>query len=269
MREARARRLAEAIDPAPEPPPAGDQSASTSQATPTMPTDALEATMGERLVTHAAADGATVDQFRKLAATLHYSQIEKGTRIVMVCSAAATEGKTSTALNLALTLATSYEKRVLFVDADLRRPNVHLLINVPLSPGLSDVLSGSTNTLPVVAIPPRLSVLTAGAWRRDPIHALSSERTRTLLTEAAGSYDWVIIDTSPAGMLPDANLLASIVDGAVLVVQSGAAPYTLVQRAAEAMGPDRILGVVLNRVHASDFTAVYHDQSYYQSDASR
>ena len=76
---------------------------------------------------------------------------------------------------------------------------------------------------------------------------LTSERMRRLIDEAREAFDWVIIDTPPVGLLTDANLLASMVDGAVLVVKAGSTPYDLVKRAVDAIGRERLLGVVLNR----------------------
>src|SRR4029077_15497258 len=80
---------------------------------------------GEKLVVHADAEASLVEQFRRLAATLHHAQTQSDTRTVMIASAGEAEGKTLTATNLALTLSESYQRRVLLVDADLRRPSVH------------------------------------------------------------------------------------------------------------------------------------------------
>ncbi len=92
---------------------------------------------------------------------------------------------------------------------------------------------------------------------------------RRLLAEAAASFDWVIIDTPPVGILTDANLLGSIVDAAVLVVRAGKTPATEVQRAVQAIGREKILGVVLNRAerrHSSEADSYYY-ASYYSSRA--
>lgn len=228
------------------------------------PVDFTQQEWLEKLVTHPQVNPATIDQYRKLAATLHHAQLERATRVVMVSSAIAAEGKTLTATNLALTLCESYDRRVLLIDADLRRPTLHALVRQPLAPGLTDVVAGTAGkALPIVSVTPRFSVLTAGSPRHDPIGTLSSDKMQRLLVETSTAFDWVIIDSSPVGMLPDAHLLSTIVDSVVLVVRAGAAPYPVVQRAAEALGPDRIIGVVLNRVAAQEFTSHYPDQSYY------
>ena len=102
--------------------------------------------------------------------------------------------------------------------------------------------------LPVIRATSNLSLLLAGRPDSDPMSGLTSGRMRRLITEAAAHFDWVIIDTPPLVLLPDANLLAAMVDAAILVVGAGKTPYKLITRAIEAVGRSRILGVVLNRV---------------------
>jgi Mrp family chromosome partitioning ATPase len=83
---------------------------------------------------------------------------------------------------------------------------------------------------------------------------------KQLLNDAAEQFDWVIVDTPPVALMPDANLLASLIDGALLVVSAHTTPYPLVQRAAAAIGPDRILGVILNR---TDHSGLAQEYGYY------
>jgi capsular exopolysaccharide synthesis family protein len=177
----------------------------------------------------------------------------------MVASAVAGEGKTLTASNLALTFSESYQKRVLLVDADLRRPSLHTVFRLDTALGLGDGLlsSGETKML-VRQVSPRLAVLPAGRPSSDPMAGLTSERMRRLLDEAKQSFDWVILDTPPVMLLPDAHLLASMVEGAVLVVRAGSTPHDLVKRSADAIGRSRILGVVLNRAEPQG----RHDDHY-------
>jgi capsular exopolysaccharide synthesis family protein len=189
----------------------------------------------------------SVEQYRRLAATLHHAQGSRGLKIVMIASAMSSEGKSLTAANLAMTLSESYRRRVLLVDADLRRPSLHRLFQLANLTGLSDGLrAAGTSTLPVTQLTEGLAVLTAGQPDADPMGSLTSDRMRQVLQEASESYDWVVLDTPPVALMPDANLLAAMVEGAVLVVRAGVTPYQLVQRAIEAIGRDRIVGVVLN-----------------------
>src|SRR5215211_470254 len=94
----------------------------------------------ERLVVHPNAEPVAVEQYRRLAAVLHQTQVERGIKVVMVASAKAAEGKTLTAANLALTLSESYGRRVVLIDADLRRPALSRLFQLPNGSGLSENL---------------------------------------------------------------------------------------------------------------------------------
>jgi capsular exopolysaccharide synthesis family protein len=206
-------------------------------------------------------DSGLVEQYRRLGAALHHHQLQSGARTLMVTSAVAAEGKTLTATNLALTLSHSYKRRVLLVDADLRRPSIHEILRLPNTVGLSDSLRHpDASGLRFHTISPNLAALTAGRADSDPMAGLVSDTMNRLLSEAAKQFDWVVVDTPPVALLPDANLLAAMIDTAVLVISARATPYPLVKRAVDAIGQQRILGVVLNRMAHADMVASY---SYY------
>jgi len=204
-----------------------------------------------------------IEQYRRLGAALHHHQLQSGARTLMVTSAVAAEGKTLTATNLALTLSHSYQRRVLIVDADLRKPSIHEILRLPNMTGLSDSLRHPEKSgLRFHTISPNLSALTAGRADSDPMAGLVSDTMNRLLAEAAQQFDWVIVDTPPVALLPDANLLAAMIDTAVLVVGANATPYPLVRRAMDAIGQQRILGVVLNRMASADMVAAYNYYGY-------
>jgi protein-tyrosine kinase len=172
------------------------------------------------------------------------------------------EGKSLTAANLALTLSGSYERRVLLIDADLRRPTVQRMFDVPTIHGLTDGLKAATDTpMPIMDVAERLCVLPAGRPDPDPLSGLASERVRRLVAQARDAFDWVIFDTPPVTLLPDANLLTSCADGALLVIRSSKAPYALIKRTVDTIGHDRILGVVMNAV---DFAHDRNAGGYYE-----
>ena len=208
----------------------------------------LDARLTEKIVVDHNMSPASREQYRRLAAVLHDAHNTTGLRLIMVASAVAGEGKTLTASNLALTFSESYQKRVLLIDADLRRPSLHSVFRLDTALGLGDGLMSTGETKMLVRqVSSRLAVLPAGRPSSDPMAGLTSERMRRLLDEAKQSFDWVILDTPPVMLLPDAHLLASMVEGAVLVVRAGSTPHEMVKRSAEAIGRSRILGVVLNR----------------------
>ena len=193
------------------------------------------------------------EQYRRLAAVLHDAQANAGLRVVMIASAVPGEGKTLTATNLALTLSESYQAAVLLIDADLRKPALHHVFRTQRGDGPDRRARGRRTTTKLVLrqVSPRLSVLPAGRPTSDPMAAFTSERMRQLLAEARETFDWVIIDTPPLMLLPDAHLLSALVDGAVLVVRANTTPHELVKRAVEIIGRNRIAGVVLNQAEAT------------------
>jgi protein-tyrosine kinase len=205
------------------------------------------------------------EQFRKIAAALYRVREQRPIKVVMVVSAVPGEGKTLTAVNLALTLSESYKSKVLLVDADLRRPSVHLVFDLPNTAGLRERLVAEVEDLSPTAVSTQLAVLTAGTAPVDPMSALVSDRMRAVLSAGAAMSDWVVLDTPPVELLPDAKLLASLADVAILVVHAGSTRCQLSQRAAEAIGRERILGVVLNQVSTSDSERYKYD-GYYGSE---
>ena len=217
-----------------------------------------------KLVVMPSIPDAAVEQYRRLAAALHHTNLQKDTKVVMITSASPGEGKTLTSVNLSLTLSQSYRRKVLLIDADLRRPSVHQLFEVPNVVGLGDGLKSDTEQkLSLIQVSQYLTVLPAGRPDPDPMGGLTSERMRRIIQEAAARFDWVIIDTPPVGFLSDANLLVAMVDVAIFVVRAGKSPYRLIQRALDAVGRNRILGVVLNAVDESADVAGYTYYGYY------
>lgn len=256
--------------PAPEPEPAS--APPVPLAGPAPDAEAAEARwrgpLDEKLILNAGAPPAAVEQYRKAAASLHQLQIDRGIKIVMIASALAEEGKTITASNIALTLSESFRRRVLLIDADLRRPSIHAMFGTPNATGLIDALQAPEHEkLTIFEVTGQLSVLPAGPPKLDPISSLVSERMRMILDEAGAKFDWVVIDTPPVGVLADARLLAEMVHAVVLVVGAGRTPYRAIQHAVDAIDRKRIAGVVLNRV--VEHSAGYQDYDYYVGPSGR
>jgi protein-tyrosine kinase len=218
--------------------------------------------VAEKLVISSSIDAIVREQYNKLAAAIHQSQLERSLKVVMITSAVPHEGKTLTAANLALTLSESYERRVLLIDGDLRHPSVHGVFGAPNVRGLSDSLTGY-GPLPLVQVTLGLSLLTAGSLGGDPMKTLTSDRMRLLIDEARSEFDWVLVDTPPIGLLPDASVVASMADAALFVVLAGSTPHDIIKRAVEAIGEDRILGVVLNGVAEGAVPQGYYGDYYY------
>jgi capsular exopolysaccharide synthesis family protein len=224
---------------------------------------AIARRLGAKIVLSELAPPGSVEQYRRLAATLHHAQAQTGMKIVMVASAMPGEGKTLTATNLALTLSESYRRKVLIIDADLRRPTMHQIFDVPNIAGLNEALTAPDMLLPAFELSPRLTLLPAGRPNPDPIGILTSPKMRELVRSAGDGFDWVLVDTPPVGLLTDANLLAGMVDAVIMVVAAGKVSYRILQKSVEALGRERIIGVVLNRAADAPFGHSYQYEGYY------
>lgn len=203
----------------------------------------------ERCVAAPEADPVLVEQYRRLAVVLHNAQASNGLRVIMIASADQADGKTSTSLNLALVLSESYHRRVLLIDADLRRPSLGGLLELADVPGLGEALKAPVEQkLSVIQMTPNFTLLPGGRPDPDPIRGLTSPRMRQILDEASERFDWVIIDAPPMGPTADAQFLADMVDGIVFVIRAGHTQHPRVEKAIDTLGRERILGVVLNGV---------------------
>jgi len=187
------------------------------------------------------------EHYRSLRTRITQSENGSPLRVILVTSPAEGDGKTLTALNLALTMAQEFQRQVLIVDADLRRPGIHTLLGLSRGPGLADVLAG-TATLPdaLIELPDHhLTVLRAGESSRWPTEMLGSGQMRRLLDTLRSQFDRIILDTAPAH-LADAGVLAPMTDGTVMVVRAGQTPKPAIERALGALAGAKLLGLVLN-----------------------
>jgi capsular exopolysaccharide synthesis family protein len=205
------------------------------------------------------------EAFRSLRTSLVAQFGGEGARTMVVTSAQPLEGKTTTAVNLAMALAVG-GSRVLLIDADMRRPNVHKALRIGNDRGLSQLLAGQARMREVVqrTHDPNLLVITAGRTPANPSELLASDRMRALLVGLeTGPFDWVVIDTPPVLAVTDAAILAPLVAGVTFVIGSEMTRWRLAERAVETVmaSNPRLLCAVLNRV---DFARnKYYYSRYY------
>ena len=184
-------------------------------------------------------------------------------QIMLVTSAVPEEGKTTTAINLALAFAEDRDRHTLLIDADLRRPALTRYILPAPTLGLSEVLSSdaSLDHVLIEIKSARLTVLPAGATSQNPLALLQSDFLVSVFAELRRRFDRIVIDTPPTVPFTDAAVLNAMCDGALLVVRAGKTTGTLIDRARASLVHSTLLGVVLNDV---GFTPV--DRYYYQYD---
>lgn len=199
------------------------------------------------------------EAFRGLRTSVLFESVGPLPRALLVTSVGPGDGKTFVSTNLALSLA-ALGRTVLLIDADLRRPAVQQAFRLSSEAGLSSYLAGTTPWQDLLNrnVVPGLDVLGSPKFVRNASDLLSSTALRTLLSEASLSYDFVLVD-APALFInvPDARILAQVVDGVVLVVRSGATPRELVRRVLAQT--TKVVGVVLNGYDLRQLPASYAD----------
>jgi capsular exopolysaccharide synthesis family protein len=193
------------------------------------------------------------EQYRALRTRIAQSETDRYFRAIVVTSPSQGDGKSVTAMNLALAMAQEFHRRVLLVDADLRNGSLHRQLGIPGRPGLADVLTG-TATLDeaIVSIPAcRLAVIPSGGPADHPTELLGSAEMRRLLDTLRTQFDRIVLDTPPAAPLADVNVLAPLADGVLLVVRAGRTGRPAIDRAVEGIDESHIIGLVLNDVDVS------------------
>nr|WP_079529100.1 CpsD/CapB family tyrosine-protein kinase [Halobacillus hunanensis] len=189
------------------------------------------------------------EQYRTIRANLQFASVDKELQSLLITSAGPSEGKSMTSANMAAVFA-QQGKRVLLVDADLRKPTVHHSFRLNNTKGLSNFLVGRQTlkeTTQITAVD-NLDVLPSGPIPPNPSELLGSKAMHKLMMEARQTYDLVILDTPPVLAVSDSQVLAREVDGVMLVVRSGQTEFQAAERAKELLEQSKanLLGVVLN-----------------------
>ena len=208
------------------------------------------------------------EAFRTLRTSLHYTADRDKTKVLMVTSVNPGDGKTLVATNLAASLAQAGEK-VLLIDADIRKPRCHRAFSLANRVGLTNVLVESMDVDEAVQ-PTNLKslyVLTSGPIPPNPAELLVSSAMEALLDIVRDQYDHVLVDSPPAGALADAAILASKVDGILMVLVAGETRIDQAKEVKEALeqAKGRVLGAILNKVRFS--TRDYRYRYYYEDSA--
>ncbi len=212
---------------------------------------ALEASLDPILVAALEPLSPAAEQYRTLRARISQSEENHPLRVIQVTSPGKADGKSVTALNLALTMAQEFQRRVLILDADLRSPNVHALLGLPPGPGLVDVLTGTAALEEaLVEIPEHhLTVLRAGRTYERPAEMLGSGPKRGLVDSLRTQFDRIVVDSSPT-TVADAGAIAPLSDGLLLVVRASATTTPAISRAIATLASSKLLGLVFNESNA-------------------
>jgi non-specific protein-tyrosine kinase len=207
-----------------------------------------------RLATILYPHSGVAEGYRTLRSNVEFASVDAPIRSLLVTSAVPDEGKTVTAANLAVVFAQA-GRRVILVDADLRKPSVHEILQLPNTRGLTTMLRNESVALDSVVHgteQANLRILTTGPLPPNPAELLGSNRMQAVLATLQADASLVIFDSSPLQAVTDAAVVSSFTDGAILVVDARRSRGRVVRQAREALGRAgaHVLGVVLNRVDA-------------------
>ncbi len=179
---------------------------------------------------------AIVEGYKSARTSLVFSLVAENNQCAAVTSWSKGEGKSTATVNLAISFA-KMGKKVLLIDTDLRRPNVHNLLKLKNTVGLSEVIGQFADFEDVVnrSVVPCLDVLTAGTVPPNPSELIGSNAFRNFMTLAKNQYDYVILDTPPVGVVTDTLLLKDYVAGFVLIVREKVTTHGDIERAVQAL----------------------------------
>jgi protein-tyrosine kinase len=203
------------------------------------------------------------EEFRSLRTRLNHLQNQQDLHSIVVTSASPAEGKSFSAVNLALAQA-QLESPVLLADLDLRRPVIHNLFQCERSPGFADFLLAERPLEECIRKieGTNLYFMPAGSQVKNPLELLNMRHVKQTLDGFRKIFNWIILDTPPLLFSADANLLSTLTDGTIIVVRIGSTTYDNVIRAMQTLCENNVLGIVANGARAGE---LYSKYTYYYS----
>ena len=222
----------------------------------------------DSLVMVSSPDSGDAETFKLLRGQILFPRDREVPRSILVTSTFPGEGKTFTAANLASTIAMSVDEYVLLIDADMRRARIHRMFGFRNVRGLHDYLIGEKkfDELIVRTGIDKLSILPAGRSPRNPSELLSSNMMATFLEDAKQRYKdrFIIIDSPPTHITAEAKFLAQYVDAVIFVVMANKTPRKDALKAIEALGRDKVLGIVFNGYNQARKSYHKYYEKYYK-----
>src|SRR5579871_2505399 len=203
---------------------------------------------------HANGKALVPEEYARLHADIERAANPSRCFVVGVTSAVYGEGKTTVALNLAGTMAQNSDARVTLVDFNLRNWDMQTRLNLPPAAGLVDVLEGAEDDLTAIVRRTEmdnLHIIPAGRAAANPARLVRSSRLAEVIGTLKLSNDFIVLDMAPVLPVADTKSMAKLLDGVIMVVRAGVTPREIVGRAMDAVGSDKVLGVVLNGVETA------------------
>jgi capsular exopolysaccharide synthesis family protein len=203
------------------------------------------------------------EQFKTLKIRISELAASHNVKVITFSSPAAEDGKSLICLNLAASYARDLNRRVILLDCDLRNPSLHRYLGIPAEPGLRGFLEEDyLQPYCYMRRLDKLYILAAGGVSPNPLELLSQDRMRSLIDYLKTEFDTIIIDAPPLSPISDAQVLAALSDGLVLVVRSGKTTYPDMEKGFKNLDREKLIGVVVNDVKPLLFNTHY-DHRYY------
>ena len=208
------------------------------------------------------------ESYKAARTNIDYSIIKKGCKKIAFTSSAKGEGKTITAMNIALALAQQVETKVLVVECDLRRPHVHSALDIAPTPGITNYLNEECTREDIIQQTkiPNLYAVCYGAIPPNPSELLSSDAMQDFIKSVEKDYNYIIFDTPPVGVVIDSIPIIKASDGVVVVIRNNSTTYPQLKITIDTLNRagSKILGVVVNRVKPeSRNKKKYYSGDYY------
>ncbi|MGE5417228.1 MAG: CpsD/CapB family tyrosine-protein kinase, partial [Acidobacteriota bacterium] len=207
------------------------------------------------------------DAYAMLTANVHFSSDRSSIKTLAICSCLPRVGKTTIAINLAISMARSGWETML-IDGDLRKPGDHKRLNSEDMPGLSEVIAGNALLHDVLSFTniPNLTYLSCGSKIQEPVELLCSAGFERLIAIVKETFDFIVVDTPALSSVIDGALIAAETDAVILVAQPGKTQLASLNRAKEQLenANANILGVVMNQVEKRDYARYFESYNYFK-----
>jgi len=222
--------------------------------------------LDERLVSILDPKSAAAEQYKKIRTRiLQFPDFAPKT--ILITSSTPQEGKSTTAANLAITIAQGFDEHVLLLDCDLRRPSLERFFGLDSWYGLTDYMMGDIDLPGIIrdTCVSKLKILSSGSPSYKPSEVISSRKMKDLIQELKSRYDdrYIIIDSSPVAASDEPDILAKQVDGIILVVRAGKTPREVIEATLKSLEGRNILGIVFNDLEFSLKRVKYSYYGYY------
>jgi len=213
-------------------------------------------------------DAAPTEEFRALRTRLNHMQTLQPIHTMVITSPSPAEGKSFSAVNLAMAESNIAGNMTLLADFDFRRPIIHNIFQVDRSPGLTDYLLGKVALHEAIRkiAGTNLCILPAGEAVLNPLELLNLREVKLLLNQLPTVFNWIILDSPPLLFAADANLMSTLCHGTLLVVRIGSTTIDSVTRAMQSLCQNNVLGIIVNGARRGELYSKYtYYHSYYYS----